>query len=268
MKFHYQLPIVTLVTALSLNTAIAAPASATGFDKTQTQQIETIVHDYLLNNPQVLVEVSQKLQAQQEQQFKKIEENAQKAIPEIAAELFNAATSPVAGNAKGDVTLVEFFDYQCPHCKDASPIINDAIKNDPNLRVVYKEFPIFGQSSTYASKAALAANKQGKYLAFHEALIETQNPLTKEKVMAAAKKVGLSIEQWEKDMDSQAVKDELAANLKLAQKLGIMGTPAFVVGSTQNAASKDSKSFFIPGGITGEVVQSLGVEVRGGAKTN
>lgn len=265
MNKRYLASVAALASALTLNVAIAADSAATTpqFSADQKQQIQEVVHSYLVNNPQVLIEVSQKLQAQQEKQMQQVEENAQKAIPEVAATMFNSASSPVAGNPKGDVTVVEFFDYQCPHCKDADPTLKEMIQKDPNLRIVYKEFPIFGNSSAFASKAALAANMQGKYAAFHDALMATPNPLTTEKVMAAAQQAGLNVDQLKKDMDSDAVKEELANNLKLAQKLGIMGTPAFVIGSTANAASKDSKSFFIPGVAGSDIVLELVAQVRG-----
>lgn len=237
-------------------------AADKSFTDQQTSAIENIVRDYLLNNPTILVEVSQKLQEQQQQQMQQLQQKAQNTIPQVAKELFSVG--PIAGNSQGDVTLVEFFDYQCPHCKDMSEVIDQLVQQDPNLRVVYKEFPIFGRSSVFASKAALAANKQGKYDAFHDALMATDNPLTEKKVMQAAKKVGLNIDQMKKDMASNAVKEELNGNMKLGQQLGIMGTPAFIVGDTNKAGNKNSKSFFVPGVSSKEAIKGLVIQVRKG----
>ena len=239
-------------------------AASDSFNEQQTKQIQQITKEYLLNNPQILVEVSQKLQEQQEQQLRKLEENARRVIPQYAKDLFNNQNSPVVGNASGDVSVVEFFDYQCGHCKEMTEVMNTLEQKDSNLRIIYKEFPIFGQSSVYASKAALAANKQGKYKEMHEALMETNNPLTVEKVMAAAKQVGLNAALLQKDMNSDEIKNELNDNMRLAQKLGIMGTPAFIIGSTSKASNKDSKSFFLPGSTSPEVLQGLIIEVRNG----
>ncbi len=228
------------------------------FTTEQKSTIENIVHDYLLNNPTILVEVSQKLQEQQQQQMEQLQQNAQNTIPQVAGDLFGVG--PIAGNSQGDVTLVEFFDYQCPHCKDMSQVVDQLVQQDPNLRVIYKEFPIFGRSSVFASKAALAANKQGKYDQLHDELMATENPLTEKKVMLAAQKAGLDINQMKKDMASDAVKQELNGNMKLGQQLGIMGTPAFVIGSTNN--TKDKKSFFIPGASTKDAIKGFIVQVR------
>lgn len=264
MKLLSLFPLLT-ITSITLFSPVthAANNPATSFNAEQKQQIEQITRNYLLNNPEILVEVSQKLQEKQEQQMQKIEENAQKEIPKVAKELFNNVNSPTLGNATGDVTLVEFFDYQCSHCKTMGPVIESLLKDDNQVRVVYKEFPIFGNSSVFASKAALAANKQGKYAQFNKKLMETENPLTEEKVLNVAQAMGLNIEQLKKDMESKSIKNELEENLKLGQKLGIMGTPAFVVGSTKDASNPKAKSFFIPGATNEATLENLITEVRG-----
>lgn len=252
--------------AVCLLTLTGSAFAKNSFDAQQKQQIGEIVREYLLNNPQVLVEVSQKLQEQQQDHLKQMEQKAQALIPEIADDLFNAEYSPAIGNTKGNVTVVEFFDYQCPHCKNMSEVIEGVIKADSNVKIVFKEFPIFGRSSVFASKAALASQKQGKYKAFHDALMNASNPLTEEKVLKAAKSVGLNIKKLKTDMESAQVKNEITANVKLAQKLGLMGTPAFVIGSTEN--TKDSKSFFVPGGTSTEVLQGFVSQVRGEGQAN
>lgn len=207
------------------NTGASAPSI---FNPDQVSQVKTIIHDYLVTNPQVLVEASESLQKQEMQQA---EQKAQSAIAQNAPALFAEAASPVAGNPKGDVTVVEFFDYQCPHCKDASPMLEKLRGTDPNLRIVYKELPIFGSSSREASAAALAAQLQGpgNYLKLHAALMKAPNPLNKEKILQIAQSVGLDTTKLAKDMNSDAVKKQIEDNFKLAQALGLMGTPTFIV---------------------------------------
>ncbi len=238
------------VGATAANTSTLSPG--------QEQQVQQIVHDYLLNNPQILIEVQQKLQEQQMQQMQQIQKEAAKVIPGITSELFQSSSSPVAGNTAGDVTVVEFFDYQCPHCKDMSALIDDLMKQDPKLRVVYKEFPIFGNSSEYASKAALAAMKQGKYVAFHDALMQTNESLNKDKVLQIARSAGLNVEQLQQDMNSAAIAQELKTNKNLAKKLQLVGTPAFVIANTKNS----SQSILIPGATNEEVLQGLIAQAR------
>lgn len=236
--------------------AIAADNSS--LSPGQQQQVQQVVHDYILNNPQILIEVQQKLQEQQMQQMQQIQKDAQKVIPNITSELFNSTTSPVAGNATGDVTVVEFFDYQCTHCKDMSALMVDLVKQDPKLRVVYKEFPIFGNNSEYAAKAALAATKQDKYTVFHDALMQTNEPLNKDKILQIARDAGLNVDQLQQDMNNPAIAQELKTNKSLAKKLQLVGTPAFVIANTKNS----TQSILIPGATNEEVLQGLIAQAR------
>lgn len=236
--------------ALAFQTStMAAPLSSD-----QVQQVQQIVHNYLVNNPQVLVEASEALQ---KQEMQKIEKNAQSTISKYAKQIFADSGSPVVGNANGKVTLVEFFDYQCPHCKDMSSAISNVMSSDKNLRVVFKELPIFGGNSKFAAQAALAAYKQGadKYLQFHNSLMAAANPLNEEKILSIAKTSGLNVDQLKKDMSSSDVKQEIENNFKLAQALSIMGTPTFVIGKWENGAV--SKTSFIPGATTEANLQKL-----------
>lgn len=233
--------------------AFAAEANG-AFSPTQTQAIEKIVHDYLIKNPQVLVEVSQALQQQQMSQMQK---TASKAIAQNAKQLFSDPQSPVIGNPNGDVTIVEFMDFQCTHCKEMSPIMETIIKQDGNVRVVYKELPIFGPTSEFAAKAALASIKQGKYAQFHAALMKDDKSLSKEEVLKIAQAVGLNISQLQKDADSPAIAQQLKDNFKLAQAMGLMGTPALVV------ANRDgSKTVFVPGTTSQQNLQQLIASMR------
>ncbi len=240
---------------------VAASFSSQGFASTtnsmsqaEQKQVEQVVHNYLVNHPEVLVEASQALQKKQQQEM---QTQAQSAISEQASALFKGDLA-VAGNPKGSVTLVEFFDYQCIHCKKMKPVVASLIEKNKNLRVIYKEFPIFGKSSEYASQAALAAAKQGKYEAMQDALLKLEKPLNETIVMDTAKSIGLNMDQLKKDMSSKAVQDELAENRTLAEKIHLMGTPAFIIASTP-MGQFDAKSTpsFLPGGASEATMQDM-----------
>lgn len=241
-----------LIASLSAPLTLAQDSDNGQFNNNQVQAIQKIVHDYLVNNPEVLVEASQALQ---KQEVAKVEEKAEAAIVSNASDIFNNSNSPVAGNPKGDVTVVEFFDYQCPHCKDMATTVEKLIEQDKNLRVVFKELPIFGGNSQEAAKAALAAYQQGadKYLKFHNALMAAENPLTPNKIMDIAKTSGLNMDKLKKDMKSAAVEDQIKDNFKLAQEIGIMGTPSFVIGNQH--ADKAGNNKFIPGATSEQNLQ-------------
>lgn len=251
MKTKYLLPLVLSLTCAS--SAIFAQGN-TQFNPAQTKEIEQIVHDYLVKNPQVLIEASQALQQQQMAQMQK---TASKAITANIKDLFNNPASPVIGNPNGDVTVVEFMDYQCPHCKEMSPVLDTLVKGDSNLRVVFKELPIFGPTSEFAAKAALASQKQGKYAAFHVALMKDQNPLAKDEVLKIAKEVGLDIDKLSKDVSDPVIDQQLKDNYKLAQQLGLVGTPAFVIANRQG-----TNTAFIPGSTSQQGLQQAIAQVR------
>ncbi|CEG60256.1 27 kDa outer membrane protein [Legionella micdadei] len=256
VKFTNLLTAGALMSAMTMPVAIAADANNNNgtMPDAQKKQIEQVIHDYLINNPEVLLEASQALQQKQQQAM---QVQAQAAIQENASQIFNDKLA-VAGNPKGNVTLVEFFDYQCIHCKKMAPVISNLVKQNPNLRVVYKEFPIFGKSSDSASRAALAAAMQGKYLAMHDALIKQENRLNDQVIMDTAKSLGLDMTKFKTDMSSQTVNDALDSNRQLAEKLHLMGTPAFIIAATSDGKLKDgSTPAFIPGAASEESLQEL-----------
>lgn len=222
--------------------------------ETQTKAIEKVVHDYLVQHPEVLLEASQALQDAQQ---KKMQTEAKSAILEHSNELLSENLA-VAGNPKGNVTLVEFFDYQCGHCIKMKPIVNNLIKKDPNLRVVYREFPIFGKTSEMASRVALAAALQGKYSSAQDILFGMGHKLDQEGVMKAAKSAGLNMARLQADMESQVVNDKLNANRQLAEKMHLMGTPAFIVLATPAGQFKaGSEPIFVPGATSEEALNSM-----------
>jgi protein-disulfide isomerase len=164
------------------------------------------------------------------------------AIGQHKDKIFNDVNSPVAGNKNGDVILVEFFDYQCGHCKEMKNIVAQLMQKNPNLKVVFKEFPIFGENSEFAAKAAMAAALQGKYWELHEALLGAENPLTQDRVMKALQSLNLNVSEIQKNMNASNIVQELKNNYELAKSLKIMGTPAFII------ANKDLTKFgYVPG---------------------
>jgi protein-disulfide isomerase len=254
VKFTNLLTVGVLAASLASPAVMAEDDTVSSMSAAQKKEIEKLVHDYLVANPEVLLEASQALQQKQQQNM---QQQAQSAIKENTDQLFQGKMT-VVGNPKGNVTIVEFFDYQCIHCKKMSPVINSLIKKDSDLRVVYKEFPIFGKSSELASKAALAAGMQGKYQAMHNALINIDKRLNDKIVMDSAKSLGLDMKKFKVDMDSKEVTEVLEANRALAEKLHLMGTPAFIVASTPGGQFKaGSEPSFIPGAASEESLQEL-----------
>jgi protein-disulfide isomerase len=251
VKFTSLLTATALVATM---TSSAVMADNKSLSESQKVEVRKIIHDYLVSNPEVLIEASQALQQKQQQSM---QQQAQAAISENAAQLFTDKMT-VVGNPKGSVTLVEFFDYQCIHCKKVAPVISELVKANSNLRVIYKEFPIFGASSEQASRAALAAAMQNKYLPMHEALIKQEKRLDDSLINQAAESIGLDMAKFKADLTSKTVTDALEANRKLAEKLHLMGTPAFIIASTPDGAfKKDSTPSFIPGAASKESLQEL-----------
>ncbi|HEX2549217.1 MAG TPA: DsbA family protein, partial [Gammaproteobacteria bacterium] len=158
---------------------------------------------------------------------------------------------PVAGNPNGTITLVEFSDYQCPHCVDMAPVVENVIKKNPNLRVVLKEFPIRGPLSETIAKAALAAQKQGKYYEFHNALMSKKEPFSEDRIYDTAKSVGLDVNKLKADMKDNSVAQQIKNNYQLAQDLQLMFTPVFFIAKTNiNSSAGPNAVVFIPGGVT------------------
>lgn len=152
-------------------------------------------------------------------------------VKENHAKLFEDSHSPVGGNQRGDVTIVEFMDYNCGACRRMAPILAEAKERNPGLRVVYKEFPIRGPDSILAAKAALAAHRQGKYMEFHEGLMKFPGQASRAAIEKTARSLGLDLERLLADMEDPAITRQIEQNMGLANALGITGTPAFVVGS-------------------------------------
>jgi protein-disulfide isomerase len=216
--------------ALLLSIAAApAPRAAEPLSAEQRQEIESIVRDYIRQHPEILIE---SLQSAEEKLEAEKESRAKGALAERRRDLMEDAAAPVGGNPQGNVTVVEFFDYRCPYCKQVHPAIVQLLGEDKQIRFVYKEFPILGKDSTYAGRAALAAFRQGigKYESFHNALMALKGQLSEETVLKTASSVGLDVDQLKGDMGRGEIDDALKRTNALARALDIRGTPAFVIG--------------------------------------
>ncbi len=190
------------------------------------EAIEAIVRDYLMREPEVLYEALQELQRRQ---AAAAEEQQRAAIADSRAELFDSPNSPVAGNPDGDVTMVEFFDYRCTYCRRVMPSLQALLEEDEGFKLVFKELPVLGEDSVRAARAALASRNQDQYLAFHFALMQATD-LTQDGILALASELGMDAERLARDMQTPEVAAEIEANYRLANELGVEGTPAFVIG--------------------------------------
>jgi protein-disulfide isomerase len=188
--------------------------------------MEAIIKDYLLANPEILQEMSQTLEQKQ-----KLAESEQRKVALVsnAEQIFRDKNDFVAGNPNGKVTMVEFFDYNCGWCKKGFPEVLSMIESDKDLRFVLKEFPIFGEDSEYAARAAIAAIKQGKYWDLHMAMFKHEGKIAKDSVDEIAASLGLNMDQLKKDMEDPATAEILVRNRNLAESLAINGTPAFII---------------------------------------
>ncbi len=225
-----------LIAALGLASALAvaalssAPARANSFTDAQKQQLGTFIHDYLVNNPEVLRDA---IEALDKHDKAAAEADREKVVTSQAGPLFSSKYQATIGNPNASATMVEFFDYNCHYCKGALPDIAKLIKGDPNLKVVLKDFPVLGPGSVEAAKVAAAARNQlpgDKFWAFHMKLLGSHGPVGKAEAMAVAKDLGLDMDKLAKDMESPDVKTGLDETMRLADALQINGTPTFVLG--------------------------------------
>lgn len=195
--------------------------------------IQQTIHDYILAHPEVIIESLQLAKLKQQERFAA---TIKLRIMSFRKDLLGDPEAPVLGNPAGDVTLVEFFDYRCPYCRQVEPWVQTLIKEDLNLRLVHKQFPILGPASVYAAHIALAALKQGKHTAFHNALMAKEGNIDERNIhedliFQVAESVGLNIDQMKVDMNSPDVEAEIQRTAEIAKSLGLTGTPGFIVGT-------------------------------------
>src|SRR5512135_2949484 len=210
---------------------LAAPGEAL-----QEKQIVDVLRNYLTKNPEILVEMTTELDKRQASEQA---EKQQKVISDNADAIFRSPLAFVAGNPDGNVSVVEFFDYNCGYCRRALPDVVKLVDNDNKVRLVLKELPIFGDDSEAAAKAALAAHKQGKYFEMHQKLFTEPGKADKEKALRIANELGLDVAQLEKDMADPEIQKSLDQAKDLAQKLGLQGTPLYLIGDHMISGAPD-----------------------------
>lgn len=221
-------PMAAALLALSLTCGGAARAADMAPE--QKKAIEAVVRDFLMANPEVLQEAMSELEKRQQE----AQRGAQKeALTSEKAKLFNSPHQAVVGNPQGDVTLVEFFDYNCAYCKRALSDLTEISKSDPKLRIVLKDFPVLGPDSIDASKVALAVRQQLKgdrYFDYHARLMGSKGRVGKERAMALAKDMGVDLTRLAKDTEGPEVQAAIEETVRLGDRLGLTGTPSFIIG--------------------------------------
>lgn len=219
-----------------------------GFTAAQRAEILSILRQALREDPTLMREA---LAGLEEADRRDRSEAQRAAIAENAEALFRDAADPSKGNARGDVTIVEFFDARCGYCKQMQPAMDALLRCDPNIRVVLKDLPILGPNSVLASRALLAAQRQGRYVPLYDALLSLRGEPTEAVLRQQAERAGLDWARLRRDMDDPAIAARIERNLGLAQRLGIEGTPALVIGTT-----------LVPGAIELPALERLVAEAR------
>ncbi|HVV61277.1 MAG TPA: DsbA family protein [Pseudolabrys sp.] len=230
MKTNFRLIACAFAAALAL--AVPGAVLAEDFSASQRGAIENIVREYLISHPEVLQEAMAELEKRQSAAEA---QKHQAAVREHAKALFSSPRQVTLGNPQGNVTFVEFFDYNCGYCKRAMADMLDLLKNDSKLKIVLKEFPVLGPGSVEAAQVAVAVRMQDpsgkKYLEFHQKLLGGRGAADKAHALAVAKEVGVDMARLDKDMKSPEVKSTLEEDFKLAEALGLNGTPSYVIGN-------------------------------------
>lgn len=218
-----------LLVALAVSFGWAGTATAQNtVDPAERARIESVVRDYLLKNPEIILEAMQVLE---QRETAATEQRRQEAIAVLAPTLTASPLTPVIGASDADVTVVEFFDYQCGYCKRLFPGLRSIMETDKDLRFIFVEFPILGPASLVASKAALAAQKQDLYMEFHTALMEFQGRLNDDVIFGKAEEVGLDIERLKADMEDPQITRYIEMTRAVAESIDVRGTPAMVIGT-------------------------------------
>jgi protein-disulfide isomerase len=245
----HRAPFAALALACAFFTAVPfCPLAAIEIAPEQRQAIEAIIHDYLMQNPDVMIEA---LRAAEAKANSDADAKTAQALRDRRREIFNDPATPVGGNPEGDVAIVEFFDYRCPYCKQVEPALKALLDQDRKLRFVYKEMPVLGAPSVTAAHAALAARLQGKYETFHAVMMATKGQISDEVVYQVAGSIGLDVDRLKRDMAAPEIDQALKANLALASALDIHGTPGFIIGE-----------HVVPGAIDLDALKNLVADAR------
>ena len=189
--------------------------------------IKKIIKDFIIANPEVMIESLEKYSKEKEEESKSVSEN-------IIKEYYNKKTFnnfPSIGKENSDLILTEFIDYNCGYCKKTLSTITKLLKEVDNIKIVFVDYPILSDTSELAARAALAAKNQKKYFSYHSILLENKKPITKEFLISSAESLNLNLKIFNKDLESEDIKNKVRLNIKLAQSLKIRGTPTFIIGN-------------------------------------
>ena len=245
--FKYRNRFLTFLIANILVIAVGNPIHANdkylpqSITNIEREKIENIVKDFILKNPEHIIESKKSLRQREEiKKLDKIKEN----INNYQSELINDPDTPIGGNQKGSINIVEFFDYRCGYCKRVLPVLMKLISTDKNIRLIYKEFPILGPKSIVASKAGLSAwiLDKSKYQDFHKALMNSKGMLSESRIMKLASNAGYSVIELKKIMRTSQIDRILEKTFNLAKALDINGTPAFIIGDQVIRGAVDLKT--------------------------
>jgi protein-disulfide isomerase len=246
---HFALVSMSIILFWSANQSVAqttqkvkTTATEPKMSRAQKEAFENLIREYLLEHPSIIREAMAALQAQEEQQQS---ESRAENLKKFTSEIYSDADSPVVGNAKGDVSVVVFFDYFCGYCKKTMPDLSALIARDKSVKIIYKQLPILGLQSHIAALAALASRRQGKFAEFHQALLESASG-SDEAVKTISDSLNLNYATLQKDMQDLKLAAAIDRNIGLAASLNINGTPAYLVGDQ-----------FIPGAIDSESLEKL-----------
>ena len=234
------LPMLSLLLGTAALLAFSTPhAAAEGLSDEQKAEVQTLIGDYLKENPKI---VSDALAAHQANEHKREQEAAAAKLKDYN-DYFETADLPFAGNPDGDITVVEFFDYNCGFCKRALTDIEDLLKDDKDVKVVFQEMPILGPASRVMAEYSLAAHKQGKYFEYHQKIMMFSGPKEASQLEKLAKEVDLDVDQLKKDAKSEEIKTAIEKSIEIARAVGIRGTPGFIIGTDLH------RGYLGPGGI-------------------
>ena len=229
MTFRLRLTAAACVALLAI--ALPQGARADELSASQRGEVERIIREYLIAHPEVIQDAMAELERRQSAADA---EKHKAAIKQYSQAIFSSPRQVVLGNPDGNVTFVEFFDYNCGYCKRAMDDMLALMKDDPKLKVVLKEFPVLGPGSLEAAQVAVAVRMQDKtgkkYLEFHQKLLSGRGQADKARALAVAKDIGLDMARLEKDLASPEIKATLQESFKLAEALGLSGTPSYVIG--------------------------------------
>ena len=221
--------ILTTISILAATTfsGIATSHAESTFSKEQKMEIEGMITEYITQNPDVIMNSLENFRVKE---LERLEQEAQEKAANLTKDFKDSDAHPSAGNKDGDIVVIEFFDYNCGYCKKALTAIQDLTKKNDDVKVVFIELPILGESSTLFAKWSLAAHEQGNYFEFHQEIMDHRGAKTEAEIVKLAEKVGLDTKKLKEDSESEKVTAALDANRELAQSIGVSGTPGFIIG--------------------------------------